>query len=505
MFDKTRPRFPLKPAHDGCRESILLHDDVLGRSAPPLGLEVPLFAPPPAGDAPVSPRGDSSSSSSPPKPIEAEETKTITNTDYNPEVIRAFPDDMQFDMLDPEVIGKYTPVRKNSRRVPDIPEGPEWNEWNDARKRLEVGHLYPERCELRRKDKIKRLRDKMQARLPTPSFVSYSGCTKVRLSQLSALDLQTSGSIIFASDPIETEEKCLTASPQTPKDKVAWENLKGSHVPQMPINSRPPPEVHRDHVPDYDFPLNILVTEPAFRAQRKAIPKVQEACNKEWETLTKRDTWDPASVREWNVVCLQAKQQNYKVHVACIFEICVVKGLELSDSDPRKIYKGRAVLDGSWVKDDNYDVALFNDLGSSPANMQAGKVVDAFGLQPDYVIQQADAEAAYTQCELKCTPTWVRLPEERWPDEWFYISKTGERQCKHKDPVCMLKKASYGHPDAGTYWEQHAETHLESVGFTPIPDWRSCFVHPVLRLYLIVYVDDFKLAGPANKIAEGWR
>ena len=43
------------------------------------------------------------------------------------------------------------------------------------------------------------------------------------------------------------------------------------------------------------------------------------------------------------------------------------------DSDPRKKFKGRAVLDGSWVKDENYDVALFNEIGSSPANMQAGK------------------------------------------------------------------------------------------------------------------------------------
>ena len=90
---------------------------------------------------------------------------------------------------------------------------------------------------------------------------------------------------------------------------------------------------------------------------------------------------------------LAAKRTNVTVHVAKIFEICVVKGAELPELDPRRIYKGRAVLDGSWVKDENYDVALFNELGSSPANMQAGKVVDAYGLQPEYEIEQADAEA----------------------------------------------------------------------------------------------------------------
>ena len=122
--------------------------------------------------------------------------------------------------------------------------------------------------------------------------------------------------------------------------------------------------------------VNLLVAEPVSRAQRLKIPKAQEACNKEWDKLLRRDTWDPTSVREWNFTCLEAKRLNSKVHVAKIFEICVVKGAELDDSDPRKIYKGRAVFDGSWVKDENYDVALFNELGSAPANMQAGKAVD---------------------------------------------------------------------------------------------------------------------------------
>ena len=73
----------------------------------------------------------------------------------------------------------------------------------------------------------------------------------------------------------------------------------------------------------------------------------------------------------------------------------------MEDDDPRKIFKGRAVLGGSWVKDENCDVALFNGMGSSPASMQAGKAVDAFGLQPEFDIEQADAEEAYTQCDLK--------------------------------------------------------------------------------------------------------
>ena len=35
-------------------------------------------------------------------------------------------------------------------------------------------------------------------------------------------------------------------------------------------------------------------------------------------------------------------------------------------------------------------------------------------------------------------------------------------------------------------------------------DWASVFRHEELDLFLVVYVDDFKMSGPAKNIAEGW-
>ena len=37
------------------------------------------------------------------------------------------------------------------------------------------------------------------------------------------------------------------------------------------------------------------------------------------------------------------------------------------------------------------------------------------------------------------------------------------------------------------------------------PSWPSCYRHPKLGLFLTIYVDDFKLAGPKKAHAEGWR
>ena len=36
------------------------------------------------------------------------------------------------------------------------------------------------------------------------------------------------------------------------------------------------------------------------------------------------------------------------------------------------------------------------------------------------------------------------------------------------------------------------------------PNWPSCYFHPQLKLYLAIYVDDFKLSGPTQNMKEGW-
>ena len=43
------------------------------------------------------------------------------------------------------------------------------------------------------------------------------------------------------------------------------------------------------------------------------------------------------------------------------------------------------------------------------------------------------------------------------------------------------------------------------AGFRVIPNWPSCFFHDKLRLFLVVYVDDFKLAGPRANLSAGWK
>ena len=162
------------------------------------------------------------------------------------------------------------------------------------------------------------------------------------------------------------------------------------------------------------------------------------------------------------------------------------------------------VFQGNQVVTETWEVAIFQDMGSAPATMEAGKTIDAYGCFPGHSCEQADAEQAYIQADLTGTETWVWLPEEAWEQaptdvrEAFY--KRGLRR-----PVVRLRKALYGHPDAGTFWERHCDERLQQVGFAPVAtSWPSCYYNDALQLYLVVYVDDFKLAGPKGNLKKGW-
>ena len=93
------------------------------------------------------------------------------------------------------------------------------------------------------------------------------------------------------------------------------------------------------------------------------------------------------------------------MHLGYMFGICVEKNSQLVEH--LRKFTGRVVFQGNQVYDKNYDYAIFQDLGSSPANLQAAKAVDCFGCLPGHAIEIADAEQAYIHADMKGDPTWV--------------------------------------------------------------------------------------------------
>jgi hypothetical protein len=122
---------------------------------------------------------------------------------------------------------------------------------------------------------------------------------------------------------------------------------------------------------------------------------------------------------------MRFKKSGNKCHVGRVFDICVEKNSELEHGHPSRKFKGRVVFEGNYVRDENHQAALFRELGANPASMDALRVIDAYAMLPGNVLEQADAQQAYTQAKLEGTPTWGvvasrglavalgRLPESR--------------------------------------------------------------------------------------------
>ena len=271
---------------------------------------------------------------------------------------------------------------------------------------------------------------------------------------------------------------------------------KEPHRPKYESNMERMHGLYLDKLEQTAEELYALVAKVINQNDVAKIPEAQEAMDKEWQKLLYKVCWVESQVREFEDVQKEVRQKGQKAHFGRIFEICSLKGSELPKGHPQRKYKGRSVFQGNQVRDENADHAIFAELGSSPASMEAGKIIDVFGSQPGYAKQQADARQAYTQALFEGIATWVRLPRNRWPKSWT----------NYRDPVCPLRLALYGHPDSGGIWEKHCTKQLKSIGWVPVlPDiWQSIFYHPELDLLLVVYVDDFKMAGPKDNLAKGW-
>ena len=191
-------------------------------------------------------------------------------------------------------------------------------------------------------------------------------------------------------------------------------------IPKMPCApaSR---QGHRSKTPPCLY--NACVARPVGNKEVQANPKAKAAMDAEWARLRavlrpdgKLGVWDESSVREWRDVKKDALRAGQKAHCGIIFGIVVEKNSELPLADPKRKFKGRAVFGGDNVRDEVGNWALFQDLGSCPATMEAARAADAYGCMHGNAAQQCDAEQAYTQAMYVGTDTWVRLPREQWPE-----------------------------------------------------------------------------------------
>ena len=181
-----------------------------------------------------------------------------------------------------------------------------------------------------------------------------------------------------------------------------------------------------------------------------------------------------------------------------MFAILGIKGEELGEDAQQ--WKARVVLQGSNIRTKSGVSAadLFEEVANAPASFAAARAALAVAALTGRAVSLRDAEAAYLQALIDTPfriPTYVELPREWWPDAWFLDGAARQRP-KYVRPHCRLKKALYGHPEAGALWESKLNGILKQHGWEPAGlDHPGVHVHPDGGIF-VVYVDDMLMIAP---------
>jgi len=139
---------------------------------------------------------------------------------------------------------------------------------------------------------------------------------------------------------------------------------------------------------------------------------------------------------------------------------------------------------------------VLQELSASPTSLQAANMNLMYGLLPNHRTTTADAVKAYVQSLLKSKyPTWVQLPKELWPAHWHG---------RFRNPVVLLIRSLYGHPESGAHWEQHLREIVQAFGGEELKEHPSSFYFKDTQMLLTIYVDDLILSGPAQNHDKIW-
>ena len=175
----------------------------------------------------------------------------------------------------------------------------------------------------------------------------------------------------------------------------------------LPYSTAKDQHQHRSRESIFDTPWNIMVSAILSPKEVRGNPEAEKAIIAEAAKLKKRIVWDEQSVEEWREVAERARRNGVTVHVGRVFAVVVVKNAELDPSDPLRKIKARLVFQGNEVRDQFGQIALYEQMSSSPATMQAAKCADAYGLAPNNDVQTADAVQAYPQSPFDGDPTYL--------------------------------------------------------------------------------------------------
>ena len=150
---------------------------------------------------------------------------------------------------------------------------------------------------------------------------------------------------------------------------------------------------------------------------------------------------------------------------------------------------------------------LFKETRNAPASFAATRAAIGVAAMKGFNASLRDAETTYLQAAIGSptrAPTFVELPWEWWPDNWF-VDDAKRQILKYDRPHCRLLRAPYGHPEAGALWEPKLGDIMKSLGWSSIPGNGGVYVHAKTRAAMVVRVDGMLLLSLPRVADSFWR
>jgi len=179
-------------------------------------------------------------------------------------------------------------------------------------------------------------------------------------------------------------------------------------VPAMPMIHEQDDREHRPKLQSHSLFQYAMVARSLGRKEMLSNEDALNAVRKEW-TMLHEKVWDVRKVCSKRKVIEEARRNKKVVQFGRVHALCHEKNEELPLGHPNRKFKGRVVFLGNNVVNQDYESAVFADLGNAPSSLESGRLVDAYGASEGCSSQTADAIFKPTY-NLKCRVTNVGSP-----------------------------------------------------------------------------------------------
>jgi hypothetical protein len=302
---------------------------------------------------------------------------------------------------------------------------------------------------------------------------------------------------------IERSRSALTQnSPDQHFANMFWKCVMPQRLSVAPVLLEPPGCNSSHSVGDRPLWCSLVTRSIGMKSKEADCPGARAAVAKELAGHSKKGTWDLSTVMEHSALMRDRSPKD--VMVGRVFGILGIKNSELDLKDQE--FKCRAVYDGGNVHTRSGVDAreLYEEIANAPASFTAARCAIAAAVLTKKSVSVRDALQAFLQARIDSpgrVQTWVELPKEWWPAEWFWDA--ARTQPKYRRPVVLLLLALYGHPESGALWDAKLIGVLVSLGWTCVPDWSGTFIHADMSI-LVAYVDDLMLCALPDLMVSHW-